>query len=80
MNQTNLLKGGKDMKKMYYISLLIISLFSSMVQCSAIYCPFRHIEPSYRNTIFAQSLQWMNLLQFICPEDMSFIAPEWTVG
>ena len=51
------------------------------VHGSAIYCPFKHIEPSYRNSIFAQSSQWMNLLQFICPEDMSYsIAQEWIVG
>jgi hypothetical protein len=50
------------------------------VHGSAIYCPFRHIESSYRNTFFAQSSQWMNLLQLICHEDMSLTAQEWTVG
>ena len=48
------------------------------VHGSAIYCPFKHIESSYRNTIFAQSSQWMNLLQLICSEDIS--TGEWTVG
>jgi hypothetical protein len=51
------------------------------VHGSAIYCPFRHIESSYYNTIFAQSSQWMNMLQLLCQEDaLASTAEEWTVG
>jgi hypothetical protein len=52
---------------------------SNAVHGSAIYCPFMHIERSYRNTVFAQSSLWMNVLELICPEDGSAITQEWTV-
>lgn len=51
-----------------------------MVHGSAIYCPFSHIERSYHATSFAQSSQWMKLLQYMCHESEGTIAAEWTVG
>src|SRR5207237_109736 len=51
-----------------------------VVHGSAIYCLFSHIESSYYETSFAQSSQWMKLLQHMCHESEGTIAAEWTVG
>lgn len=51
-----------------------------VVHGSAIYCPFSHIESSYKKTLFAQSSQWMKLLSYMCHESEGNITAEWTVG
>lgn len=33
---------------------------------SAIYCPFSHIDSSYKQTVFAKSCKWLDLLATIC--------------
>jgi hypothetical protein len=35
---------------------------------SSIYCPYNHVDSSYRQTAFAHSCQWIKLLDLMCPD------------
>ncbi len=48
---------------------------------SAIYCPFSRVDRSYYDTVFAQSSEWLNMLQSICaPCGLFSEDQDWTVG
>ena len=53
----------------------------NVIHGSAIYCPFSRIDRSYYTTVFAQSSEWINVLQYMSDSgELCSGMQEWTVG
>jgi hypothetical protein len=54
---------------------------SDLAHGSAIYCPYNHVDSSYRQTVFAHACQWITLLDLVCPNvTMATDTPGWFVS
>jgi len=54
---------------------------SGLAHGSAIYCPYNHVDSSYRQTVFARACQWIRLLDLVCPYTVvETDVPGWSVS